>query len=120
MLANEHEGTRNLLRKSVPAPTPAGLEDRVMFGIAAEMDKRAKSRAALSGLLKCVAIGLMAIAVAQSFFPGGTAKTLVAEAGKVTEEPSLKIMWLLHNTYFLAPLLGLYVFSKIYRLKAGE
>lgn len=118
MLDNEHEGTRSLLRKSTTTPAPAGLEDRVMLSIAAEVDKRAKSRAALSGLLKCVAIGLVVIAIAQSFLPGGSAKTIVAEASKITEQPGVKVMWFLQNTYFLIPLLGVWLFTKIYRLKA--
>jgi hypothetical protein len=119
MLDNEHDGTRSLLRKSTTPVAPAGLEDRVMLSIGEVADKRAKTRAALSGLLKCVAIGLMAIAVGQAFIPGSTAGTIAAEAGRMTEQPGVKVVWFLKNTYFLIPLLGLWLFNKIYRLKAA-
>lgn len=119
MLDNENEGTRSLLRKSTTAAAPAGLEDRIMLSIGGIVDKRAKNRAALSGLLKCVAIGLMVIAVGQAFIPGSTARAIVSEAGKMTEQPGVKVVWFLKNTYFLIPLLGLWLFGKIYRLKAA-
>ena len=119
MMDKEHEATRDLLLKSTTAATPAGLEDRVLLSLAAEVDRRVKKRAALSGLLKYTAIGLLVIAIAQSLLPGGTAKTLAQSAEQLTENPGGKIVWLLKNTYFVVPLLALYIFSKIYRLKAG-
>jgi hypothetical protein len=119
MSGNEFEETRDLLRKSTTAPTPEGLESRVMLGIGEIMDNRAKARAFLPGLLKFTAIALMTIAVAQSFLPGATVKAIAMDAGRLTEHPGSGILWILQNTYFLIPLLGLYVFSKIYRIKAG-
>lgn len=119
MSSNEHEGTRELLRKCKIVPTPVDLESRIMLGIGEIVDKRAKARAFFPGLLKLVAIVGMTFAVVQSFLPGSTIKTLATEAGRISEDPGTKILWVLQNTYFLVPLLGLYVFSKIGRLKAG-
>jgi hypothetical protein len=120
MISNEHEGTRNLLRRSTTTPVPAGLENQVLLRIAELADKKAKKRAALSGLLRYTSIGLVLIAVAQALLPGVRARTIVsATANQVTENAGEKIVWLLQNTYFLVPLLGFYVLTRLYRLKAG-
>lgn len=63
--------------------------------------------------------GLEDRAVGQAFIPGSTARAIVSEAGKMTEQPGVKVVWFLKNTYFLIPLLGLWLFGKIYRLKAA-
>ena len=115
---NEFERTRDLLRKSTVPPTPAGLEDRVLLSIAEAVDKKAKKRATFSGFLRFTAIGLLLIAVVQSFFPRGSVKLLVQSLGQLTADPDEKLSWLLGNTYFLFPLLGLYLIAKIYKLKA--
>ncbi|SRR5258708_37615737 len=120
MIDNEHEGTRNLLRRSTTAPTPAGLENQVLLRIVELADKKAKKRAALSRLLRYTSIGLVLIAVVQALMPGVKVKTLVgAASSEVTVSMGEKIVWLLQNTYFLVPLLGFYVLTRLYRLKAG-
>jgi hypothetical protein len=118
MMDNEYERTRDLLRRSSIPPAPAGLEDRVLLRLAEAADKQAKKRAAWSGLLRFAAIGLLLIAIGQSFFPGGTARTVVQSVGQLTSNPGEKVSWLLENTFFLFPLVGLYLITKIYKLKA--
>ena len=119
MINNEHEGTRNLLRKSLPVTgAPAGLEVRVMESVLAIEEKKAKKRAALSGLLRFTSIGLVLIAIGQCFFPKNSTRTFVAAAGQATQNPAGKMSWLIHNVYFLIPLLVLFLVSKIVRLKA--
>ena len=119
MLDKEQEGTRNLLRKSTIAGAPAGLEDRVLLKIAEIADEKAKMRANSAGLLKFIAIGLVLIAIGQSFFPGGSAKAVIATADQIVEHPGEKLGWLMENAYLLIPLFAVFVFSKLYRLKAG-
>jgi hypothetical protein len=119
MSNNEHEGTRNILRRSTVAPTPAGLEARVLIRIAEEMDKKAKKRAALFGLLKWTSIGLVAIAIGQALLPGTRAGAVVTAAKQISENPAENMSWLWQNSYFLIPLVAVYVFGKIYKMRAG-
>ena len=114
---SEFEKTRDLLRKSIVPSSPAGLEERILLSIAHAADKRAKKKAAFSGFLRFAAIGLLLIAVGQSFLPGGTVKGLVRSVEQVGTKPGEKVSWLLQNTYFLFPLVGLFLITKIYKLK---
>jgi hypothetical protein len=119
MSNNEHEGTRNLLRRSTVPHTPVGLEARVLIRIAEELDRKAKKRAVLSGLLQWTSIGLVAIAIGQAFLPGTRPGAVVTAAKQITENPGEKAVWLWQNTYFLIPLVAVYVFGKIYKWRVG-
>ncbi|GGB05240.1 hypothetical protein [Puia dinghuensis] len=121
MMDQDHDKTREILRMSGRDAAPHGLELRVMDNIMAIANKRAKRRAALSGLLRFVAISLVVIAAAQSFFPGGSGKavTVVPAVGQMTENLGAKIAGLLEYSYFFIPLIAVYVFRQIARIKAG-
>lgn len=118
-MEKEYDGTREMLRKSASAGAPAELEGRIMQTILAIADKRAKRRVALSALLRFAAIVVLSILLAQICLPAGTVTRLITAVGKTAENSGEKLSWLLGNSYFLLPLVALFVFSKIYRIKVG-
>ena len=121
MLDNEHQGTQGLLRKSSTPVPPAELQDRVMLSVLEIADKRAKKRAAFSGLLRLAAILLLLSAVGKACLPATANNHLVSKAvQQITENPGGKIAWLLENTYLVIPLIVLYVFSLIVRIKTDS
>lgn len=118
-MEKEHEKTREMLLSSGSTDAPAELEGRIMQTILAIADKRAKRRVALSALLRFAAIVVLSILLAQICLPAGTVTRLITAVGKTAEDSGEKLSWLLENIYFLLPLVALFVFSKIYRIKAG-
>jgi hypothetical protein len=95
------------------------MEDRIMHAVLMMADKRAKSRLVLSAFLRFSAIALLLIAVIQTSLPAGTGKSFVAAVERLTEDPGQKISWLREHAYSFFPLMALFVFSRIYRLRAA-
>ena len=115
MTDKEHEGTREILRRSAQGTPPPALEDRIMHRVLMMAEKRAKRRLILSALLRFFALALLLIASVQTFLPAGSGKNFVAAAERLTENPGQKISWLRDNVYFFFPLIALFVFTRINR-----
>jgi hypothetical protein len=117
MTEKEHDGTREMLRRSASGTPPPALEDRIMHRVLMMADKRAKRRLILSALLRFFALALLLVALAQTFLPAGSGKNFVAAVERLPEYPGQKISWLRDNVYFLFPLIALFFFTRINRLR---